>query len=91
MSTDDPEAVRPVLAALFGAGGSFSGSFSDKDTGEFHVRAEMKGASARVLNRSVLSALRRASRRTRLRAEWTSGRTTESFFDYVLKRTNTTT
>jgi hypothetical protein len=45
----------------------------------------MRGESARDLNRALLSALRRLERRTRLRAEWTSGGTTERFFDYVPK------
>jgi hypothetical protein len=38
------------------------------------------------LNRSLLSALRKVEKRTRLRAEWTSGKTTERFFDYVSKK-----
>ncbi len=53
----------------------------------FMVEAEMEGASARELNRTLLSALRKVQRRTTLRAEWTSGDgTTERFFDYVLKK-----
>lgn len=56
--------------------------------GEFMVEAEMEGASARELNRRLLSALRKVQRKTTLRAEWTSGDgTTERFFDYVLKKT----
>jgi hypothetical protein len=48
----------------------------------------MKGTSAKELNRSLLSALRRVEKKTRLRAEWTSNNnTTERFFDYVLKKT----
>ncbi|MGA2631891.1 MAG: hypothetical protein ABSG54_16975 [Terriglobia bacterium] len=55
---------------------------------EFLVEAEMEGASARELNRRLLSALRKVEKRTTLRAEWTSdGDTTERFFDYVLKKT----
>ncbi len=45
----------------------------------------MQGESARELNRTLLSALRRVERKTRLRAEWKSGNTTERFFDYVPK------
>jgi len=52
---------------------------------EFIVEAEMEGASAKELNRTLLSALRGVEKRTTLRAEWTSGDTTERFFDYVLK------
>jgi hypothetical protein len=54
---------------------------------EFLVEAEMEGASAKELNRTLLSALRKVEKRTTLRAEWTSGDTTERFFDYVLKKT----
>jgi VWFA-related protein len=55
---------------------------------EFIVEAEMEGRSAKELNRSLLSALRRVEKKTRLRAEWTSKKnTTERFFDYVLKKT----
>ncbi len=31
--------------------------------------------------------MRRAEKRTRMRAEWTSGKTAERFFDYVPKGT----
>jgi hypothetical protein len=58
-----------------------------KDGDEFVVEAEMEGASAKELNRTLLSALRKVEKRTTLRAEWTSGDTTERFFDYVLKKT----
>ena len=51
----------------------------------FHVEGTMSGESARDLNRRLLSALRRVERRTRTRATWTSGETTERFFDYVPK------
>jgi hypothetical protein len=55
---------------------------------EFIVEAEMEGTSAKELNRTLLSALRKVERRTRLRAEWTSNNnTTERFVDYVLKKT----
>jgi hypothetical protein len=58
-----------------------------KEADEFIVEAEMEGASARELNRTFLSALRKVEKRTTLRAEWTCGDTTERFFDYVLKKT----
>jgi hypothetical protein len=55
---------------------------------EFIVEAETEGASARELNRTFLSALRKVEKRTTLRAEWTSDDgTSERFFDYVLKKT----
>ena len=53
----------------------------------FAVTGKMTGKDARDLNRTLLSALRRVEKKTRLRAEWTSGGTTERFFDYVPKGT----
>jgi hypothetical protein len=58
-----------------------------KEGDEFLVEAEMEGATAKELNRTLLSALRKVEKRTTLRAEWTSGDTTERYFDYVLKKT----
>ena len=54
-------------------------------TDGFHIEATVTGEDARELNRSLLSALRRAERRTRLRSEWTAGGTTHRFFDYASK------
>ena len=45
----------------------------------------MVGESARYLNRTLLSALRKVEKKTRLRAEWASGKRIERFFDYVPK------
>ena len=53
--------------------------------------ATMEGASAKELNRSLLSELRRVEKKTRLRAEWTCNNTTEKYFDYVLKKTEKVT
>jgi hypothetical protein len=48
----------------------------------------MERDSARDLNRTFLSALRKVEKRTTLRAEWVSADgTSERFFDYVLKKT----
>jgi hypothetical protein len=47
----------------------------------------MEGASAKELNRTLLSALRKVEKRTTLRAEWACGDITERYFDYVLKKT----
>ena len=58
----------------------------ETDTG-FEVEAQLEGESAKELNRTLLSTLRRIERRTTLRAEWSSGRTTERYFDYVRKST----
>jgi hypothetical protein len=82
VSSSNPEAIRPVLRKLVTKG-------SVKKAGEeFIVEAEMRGANAKELNRSLLSALRRVEKKTKLRAEWTSDDgTTQRFFDYVLKKT----
>lgn len=83
VSTDNPAAVRPVLERWVRGGTVRAGDAK----GEFEVDAEMEGTSARDLNRSLLSELRRAEKRTRLRAEWTCEGVTERFFDYVPKGT----
>jgi len=75
------ETIQQALSQL-GAKGSIR-----KAGDEFRVEAEMEGAGARELNRRFLSALRKSEKRTTLRAEWTSGDTTERFFDYALKKT----
>ena len=84
VNTDGPEAVRPVLERLFG-----KAHVTRVSDNEFLIEAELEGEDAKELNRSLLSELRRAERRTRMRAKWTSGETTEHFFDYVLKKSAT--
>jgi len=74
VSSDNPDRVRPVVARLFQAG------VTETPEG-FHVEAGLEGDSARDLNRAVLSALRKEEKRTRLRAAWSHGGTTERFFD----------
>jgi hypothetical protein len=82
VSSSNPQAVKPVLQKLV-----TKGSVKEAE-GEFLVEADMEGGSAKELNRSLLSELRRAEKKTRLRAEWTSDNgTTQRFFDYVLKKT----
>ncbi len=82
VSSSNLQAIKPVLKQLIKTGSVKE----SKD--EFIVEAEMAGDSAKELNRSLLSALRRAEKKTRLRAEWTSDNgTTQKFFDYVLKKT----
>ena len=85
VNTDNPKAVQPVLERLFA-----EGCVTRVGEKEFRIEAELEGEDAKELNRSLLSELRRAERRTRLRAEWESDTTTERFFDYVLKKTKTT-
>jgi len=83
VSSANPHVVKPLLQKLI-----MKGSVKE-EAGEFRVEAEMMGASAKELNRALLSELRRAEKKTRLRAEWTSSNgTTQRFFDYVLKRTS---
>jgi hypothetical protein len=83
VSSDSPDAIRPVLERLVPR-------TSVKTKGkELVVETEMEGSDVKELNRSLLSELRRAEKKTRLRAEWTSeDRTTYRFFDYVLKKTS---
>ena len=78
VSSDAPDRVRQVVAQLFPTG------VTEAPKG-FHIEAVLEGESARDLNRTVLSALRKAEKRTRLRSVWTSGGMTERFFDYVPK------
>ena len=83
VSSANPQAIRPVLENLV-----TQGSVKEVEE-EFLVEAEMEGESARELNRSLLSSLRRVEKRTRLRAEWTSDDgIIQRFFDYVLKETS---
>ncbi len=79
ISTTNREAVEKVLLKLVGVNAIM---ITD---GGFKVKTTMEGESARELNRSLLSALRRVDKQTTLRAEWTFDGTTERFFDYVPK------
>lgn len=81
VSTDEPAKRQPVLQQLVGAGHVTTVS------GGFHVACSLEGESAKELNRALLSALRRAVKKTRLRSEWTADGVTERFFDYVSKGT----
>jgi hypothetical protein len=82
ISSDNPSAVQPVLERLIS-----KGKIKAVQDG-FEVEADLEGESARALNRMLLSEMRRAEKRTRIRAEWTSGNTIEKFFDYVPKGTH---
>jgi hypothetical protein len=79
ISTENPEAIKRALKKFLS-----EGSIRESEEG-FVVTAKLRGASARELNRDLLSALRRIERKARLRADWTSGGITERFFDYVPK------
>jgi len=82
VSSDNPSAVKPGREQLI----ADKGTIRQVDQG-CEVEAELEGESARELNRMILSALRRVEKRTRIRAEWTSGDTVEKFFDYGSKGT----
>jgi hypothetical protein len=84
VSSDHPAVIEPLVRQLV------QGQIARTADG-FHIEASMTGASARDLNRQLLSALRRAERRTRLRAEWTAAGVTHRFFDYVPKGTRPAT
>jgi hypothetical protein len=81
INTESPDAVRPVLERLVPPAKILSG----EDPKDLLVEARLLGTTARELNRGLLSELRRAERRTRLRSEWTCDGVTERFFDYVPK------
>lgn len=82
VSSDNPSGIKPTLERLIADKGTI------RPTGQgFEVEAEFEGESARDLNRMILSELRRAEKRTRIRAEWKSGDTIENFFDYVPRGT----
>jgi len=82
VSRSDARTIQQSLDQLAAKG-------SVKEAAEgFVIEAELEGASAKELNRTLLSALRKVQRKTTLRSEWTSGDgTTEKLFDYVLKKT----
>jgi hypothetical protein len=85
VSSDDLSAIKPVVEKLVGQKGTIS------QTAEgLEIRAKLEGESAKELNRLLLSEMRRAEKRTRLRSEWQHGNTIEKFFDYVPKGTRKT-
>lgn len=81
VSSDDLAAVRPALHEVI------PGAAITETRDGLHVEGVMEGTDARAVNRQLLSALRRAERRTRLRAEWTGEGYVHRFFDYVPKST----
>jgi hypothetical protein len=82
VSRSDGRTIRQALDRLAARGAV------KREGQDFVVEVKADGASARELNRALLSALRKEEKRATLRAEWTSSDgTTEKFFDYVLKKT----
>ncbi|HVB12230.1 MAG TPA: hypothetical protein VNE86_03790 [Nitrososphaerales archaeon] len=86
VNSSNPRAVRLHLENLIKGKGSVREA--EDESGGFILAAEMEGSSAKELNRSLLSGLRRVERKTTLRAEWTARDVgvTETYFDYVLKK-----
>lgn len=81
VSSDQPESVLPVLVEMMG-----KESVNSKD-GDFIVATVMEGTDPRELNRNLLSAIRKAEKKSRLRAEWQDeDGTVYRFFDHVLKK-----
>jgi len=82
VSRSDAKTIRQALAALAAK------ADIAQEGDELTIEAEVDGESAKDLNRRFLSALRKVHQRTTLRAKWTSPvNLTESYFDYVLKKT----
>ena len=79
--TTDPAATRAALTTIFP-----NGVVTPTAEG-YRVEATLEGASARDLNRILLSAFRRIDRRATLHAAWTSEGTTEHFFEYTARGT----
>lgn len=82
VSSDNLAAVRPVLLHVI------ENPAVTSTADGLHVLRMMDGADARDANRRLLSALRQAENRTRLRAEWTGDGHVHQFFDYVPKSTH---
>jgi len=82
IDTDSPDLMEPFIRQLVP-----KGSIDKVGERGFVVRVNMEGSSAKDLNRSMLSALRKVEKKTRLRTEWTAeDGTILRFFDYVLKK-----
>jgi hypothetical protein len=82
VSSDDSAAVRAPIERVLGP----KAKVEPLDDG-FRIEAVLVGESAKDLNRQLLTEMRRAEKKTGLRAEWTTDGVTERFFDYVPKGT----
>jgi hypothetical protein len=81
VSSDNIAAVRPVLRHMI------EDATVTSTADGLRAQGIMDGTDARDLNRRLLSALRQAEKKTRLRAEWTADGLVHRFFDYVPKST----
>jgi hypothetical protein len=79
VSSDNLAAVRPVLLRVVDSAAVI------ETAGGLGVQGFMDGDDARDVNRRLLSALRRAEKKTRLRAQWAADGYVHRFFDYVPK------
>ena len=79
VSCSDEHTIRDSLQQL-GADGEIK-----KVRGVFSVSAEIEGTSAEELNKSLISAVNKVRKRSKLRAEWTSDDgIAQTFFDHLL-------
>ena len=75
VSSDNLAAVRPVLLHMIERA-------AVTDTAEgLRIQGIMDGTDARDVNRRLLSALRQAEKKTRLRTEWTGDGYVHRFFE----------
>lgn len=79
IATDEPECLADALQALVGA------EHVTRPEDGFRVVGTFAGTSAKDRNRALISVLRRAVKRTRLRARRTGDGETERFLDHVSK------
>lgn len=75
--------IRSALEEMFGED-AVSQSVERPD--ELLLQTVARGESMKSLNRSLLSSLRKVEKRTTIRAVWTGQSLRESYFDYVLKK-----
>jgi len=81
VSSDNLAAVRPVLLHMI------EGATVTNTADGLRAQGIMDGTEVRDVNRRLLSALRQAEKKTRLRAEWTADGQVHRFLDYVPKST----
>lgn len=80
ISSESVSTLRPILSSIL------PGVSVRSDGVDLVVEGDLEGSSSKDLNRSLLSALRRVEKRTRIRSQWTGPNgVTERYFDYVLK------
>jgi hypothetical protein len=90
VGTDNPNGVHSILRDFIAGKGIIKEveikEMTHGKDGEFFVQADLEGETSKELNNKLLSALRKVESRTSLRSAWNSGKVTEHYFDYVLKK-----